>query len=490
MILRTITLIAFLFFGLCINTSAYEKNIHNRNSVTFKVTLDSSIKFKPYLMLYENSFHQSSLQTERKEIAPVGSKGNTYLFILKDQLKPLYFSLAYKKGVSVVLLLDSYHFEPADEINISMDKTAANGVFKFIFEGKKAGKYKCQYELSSITKTAVKNINADQPAKTTKYDRAMSAIDAQLELVDKYKSSLSPYSADLMKADIKSKLLFPLLADWLFHYSAAIENKDTLIQSRLLNEYLNYNKFNFINGSADILFQSRYYTRFIMTKIKIDYLVDNREFKYSGYFDKIKHMPDKLIRDKMMVSFFYLDDNQGAEIFDNLLKEALLTVENYECRKKLSEFKKVTVGNKAFNFSLQDITGKIVKLSDYRGKIVFIDFWFTGCGACKSYYSDVLSMVEKIYEHNAEVKFITICVDQDKEKWMSSLKSGIYTSEKAVNLFTNGEGNKHEIVRFYNIKGYPKPMMIDRNGHILKFKGNQLRDTKGLITEIEKAIKL
>jgi thiol-disulfide isomerase/thioredoxin len=490
MLIRTITLIITFFLGSYIETSADEKNKLNKNSVTFKVTLDSSIKFKPYLMLYENSFHQTSLQTERKDITPVAIGGNSYLFLLKNQLKPMYFSLVYKKGTEIVFLLDSYRFEPGDQINICMDKTPGTGVLKFVFGGETAGKYKCHYELSSVTKSFVKNINADALVNLTPYDIAKLVIKAQLALVDHYKSSLSQPTSDLMKADIKAKALFPLLTNWLSHYRTALKDKDALSQKRLLKEYLDCNKFNLIDGSSAILFQSRYYTKFIMAKVKIDYLVDNHEFNYSGYFNKIKEMPEKLIRDKMMVSFFYLDDNKGGEIFGNLLKEALLTVENDECRNKLSEFKKVSVGNKAFNFSLQDEVGKLVKLSDFKGKIVFIDFWFTGCGACKSYYSEVLSKVERNYEHNAEVKFITICVDLDKKKWLASLKSGMYTSEKALNLFTNGEGNKHEIVRFYNINGYPKPMIIDRNGNILNFKGNLLREAQGLTGEIEKAMKL
>jgi hypothetical protein len=67
---------------------------------------------------------------------------------------------------------------------------------------------------------------------------------------------------------------------------------------------------------------------------------------------------------------------------------------------------------------------------------------------------------------NDQVVLITISVDKDRKKWISSIDKGIYTSQHSINLFTGGIGDTHPIISHYLIEAYPKLILIDRKGKL------------------------
>lgn len=150
---------------------------------------------------------------------------------------------------------------------------------------------------------------------------------------------------------------------------------------------------------------------------------------------------------------------------------------------ELAQLKRKFTGQKAYNFALPDSNGKIVRLTDFKGKVVFVDFWYTGCSNCVSYYENELSKMEKRFEKDTNVVFVSICIDRNKRSWMNSIKSGRYTSPSAVNLYTGGHGTASEVIKFYGVYAYPQPLIIGRDQRIVKF-SIDLRTADG----IEKAI--
>lgn len=124
------------------------------------------------------------------------------------------------------------------------------------------------------------------------------------------------------------------------------------------------------------------------------------------------------------------------------------------------------LNQKAFNFKLPNADGVFKSLYEFKGKIIVIDFWFTGCPGCLG-LAPKLKEVESYYQ-GKPVVFITISVDKDKEKWISSLKSNKYTSPNAINLFTEGKGEGHKVVNKYLVTGYPSLFIIDKYGYFVK----------------------
>src|SRR5690606_20029243 len=102
-----------------------------------------------------------------------------------------------------------------------------------------------------------------------------------------------------------------------------------------------------------------------------------------------------------------------------------------------------TKGKKAKAFSLFDEYGNSIKLSDFHGKVVFLDFWFPGCIPCMRYFAETISYAEEKFKDNLDVLFISVGICSDKVKWLDALQTNKYSSSAAINLFTGQAGWNH-----------------------------------------------
>ena len=110
------------------------------------------------------------------------------------------------------------------------------------------------------------------------------------------------------------------------------------------------------------------------------------------------------------------------------------------------------------DFELKDADGKVVRLSDYKGKVVLLDFWATYCGPCKIEIPWFMDFERK----HKDQGFAVLGVDMDDEGW------------DAVKPFVNDVGVNYRIVvgndstadKFGGIEALPTTFLIDRDGKI------------------------
>lgn len=120
-------------------------------------------------------------------------------------------------------------------------------------------------------------------------------------------------------------------------------------------------------------------------------------------------------------------DSEGPKGLDDLIAQ-YMAKSTYEANKKaLKEmtdlWAKMAPGQPAPVFNLPDINGKMVALTDFAGKYVFIDYWATWCGPCKA---EVPSYKKLIGDYKGKnIVFISISVDKDKAAWEKMVKEGI-----------------------------------------------------------------
>lgn len=123
-----------------------------------------------------------------------------------------------------------------------------------------------------------------------------------------------------------------------------------------------------------------------------------------------------------------------------------------------------TAGNEprdktAPNFSLRDADGKSVQLSDYRGKVVLLNFWATWCGPCRIEIPWFVDF-ERQYKDRG---FAVIGVSMDEEGW-SAIKP--FTSEVGVNYrILLGDSSIAE--KYGGVDSLPTTFLIDREGRIV-----------------------
>jgi peroxiredoxin len=110
------------------------------------------------------------------------------------------------------------------------------------------------------------------------------------------------------------------------------------------------------------------------------------------------------------------------------------------------------------DFALKDVNGHTVKLSDYRGKVVLLDFWATWCGPCKI----EIPWFQEFERQNKDRGFAVIGVAMDDEGW-DVVKP--FARERGIN-YRLVIGDDSVAQQFGGVEALPTTFLIDREGRI------------------------
>lgn len=139
---------------------------------------------------------------------------------------------------------------------------------------------------------------------------------------------------------------------------------------------------------------------------------------------------------------------------------------------KGAEVYSMKAGAMAADFTYPDVDGKMVSLSDFKGKVVLVDVWATWCGPCKQQIP-YMKEIEEEY-HGKDVVFISVSVDEDKDRqaWQNMVKE---KKMGGVQLFASGWS---KIAKDYKIDGIPRFMVFDKKGNVVTVDSPRPSDPK------------
>jgi thiol-disulfide isomerase/thioredoxin len=130
-----------------------------------------------------------------------------------------------------------------------------------------------------------------------------------------------------------------------------------------------------------------------------------------------------------------------------------------------NEAKKTLVGARYVDFTLQDLDGKPVKLSDHvgKGKYVLLEFWASWCGPCRA----DIPHLKKVYElyHPEGFEVISISMDAEKNKWLKAVED-----EQMPWLQLSGEQDvQEELTKIYHAEAIPACVLVSPDGIIVTY---------------------
>jgi cytochrome oxidase Cu insertion factor (SCO1/SenC/PrrC family) len=481
-----------LFSFITLMCMFFYRNSHARPvkySFTITVVTRLSVEDDSLFLSLSPSFFKEN-DGEENIYAAHGTRDGRYVFQVNAAAPYGYFSISQKPPAgdpfhgrrSFIPFISDYFWETGDDVTIVVsaplpESTTMGGNYD----------YQCSYTGAGFSKYEVKdkldstrNISPDyhlaywtDTTNSSFHDPYSFQINASLQVLDAARASIPDFYYQLCKADVitasygirsyffRLKLGYDQLPDKPMAKQHFIEAYNRSMINRLA-----------IPVSPDVSPESSRYIEFICQKVNFDNYIKYGYENPDANFKAITANFTGKLRDRALVKALMIA--QGSEHVDTLYQYAATLIRDSVSLRMMGRLRSKMPGLPAYDFRLQDTKGKYHKLSDYKGKTVFIDMWFTGCGACAAIYTDAIKQAEEQLGNESGVQFISICVDTNKNTWMKSIGSGKYTSGRAVNLYTNGEGFRHEMMQYYGINALPSLMIVRPDGKIHRFYYNRL----------------
>ena len=134
-------------------------------------------------------------------------------------------------------------------------------------------------------------------------------------------------------------------------------------------------------------------------------------------------------------------------------------------------------------FRLLDVAGNAVALQDFRGKVVYVDFWFSACTPCLAEAPAAARLKRRFL--GKDVVFLYISTDVVMDTWRAAIVKHQLNGPNSVHLF-DPEGR--HAVRAYKVRGFPTYFLIGRDGNILQREAPRPSAGRATIQAIEQAL--
>ena len=115
------------------------------------------------------------------------------------------------------------------------------------------------------------------------------------------------------------------------------------------------------------------------------------------------------------------------------------------------------VGKPAPDFALKSTTGENLRLSEYRGDVVMLNFWATWCGPCRQ----EMPLLDDLFNRYERVGFtlLGVNIDDDSQRAIDMMR------ELGVNFPVLFDATK-DVSKLYNVNAMPVTVILDREGNV------------------------
>ncbi len=250
----------------------------------------------------------------------------------------------------------------------------------------------------------------------------------------------------------------------------------------------NFELWQKLRESIDLKYQENNLRKLVSNRNKYyaDHLVFPKNKKYKDsldYFnaiinrinDEVLELKKKFIVDysNEYISAFVLqmelqsnriDVNDTRNYFANFPNKVQKSRHGQEILKIFQKIEKSYVGNKAVDFEAIDHKGNLLKLSDFKGKYVLLDFWAGWCKPCKKNHPELKNIYSTYNDKGLE--FIGVSFDRDEAGWKQAInKENLDVWHQVLGDFR--DRNENAIHNKFNVMPIPAYVLIDDKGYIV-----------------------
>jgi thiol-disulfide isomerase/thioredoxin len=235
--------------------------------------------------------------------------------------------------------------------------------------------------------------------------------------------------------------------------------------------------FTITNAKAQVDFQNFNDLLGPMVNVRNKFGDEKKQDSFDAQQQKIQNVFGDFLKnpmsDKTVVGFLVLNNAENMQsanseqlmaMYNLAHKEAQNTMYGQRAYQLINRNTADDMGKIAPDFTLNDSSGKPVKLSSYRGKnFVLVDFWATWCGPCRAEFPELVKAQAKYGPKGLVI--LGVSIDAERDKWKAMLAKPGFTTWTHV---WDGPAGPNQIVQtLYNVPSIPRNFLLDKNGKVI-----------------------
>lgn len=188
-----------------------------------------------------------------------------------------------------------------------------------------------------------------------------------------------------------------------------------------------------------------------------------KELTKEEYIARVKAAPDSIstLVDLRRVGGYDPVYPELQALYNTLSKNVKNSNEGKEFQDYLNTLETVQIGKVAPAFTQNDTTGNPVKLSDFKGKYVLLDFWASWCPDCRVESPDLVKTYQQFKGENFEI--LGISFDKDRNSWIKAIHADKLHWRHVSDL----KRWQNDVGTLYGVKSIPQNVLIDPTGKIV-----------------------